>query len=121
MEPLQGALDREAHPFGAVVEFRRSDPANFCDDAVAGARVLPEDGGRVQGLPEELLRGPVVRRGVEGADAKVEGALDDGIRWDQVGRGIVEIVEGRGAADERGEDGGEGGLRWWHLEPVSKA
>lgn len=67
--------------------------------------MLCADGGRGEGLAEEVFGGAIVGGCVEGANTKVESAGDDAAG----GKGVrieVELgVEGRGAADQRGEDG----------------
>jgi hypothetical protein len=65
---------------------------------VRGTRVSGRDCG--ESSAEEGFRGAVVGRGIEGADAEVEGAPDDGVGGEGVGVGVVLVIEGCGAADE---------------------
>lgn len=62
-----------------------------------------------ESFSKKLFGGTVVWGCVEGADAGVEGLRDDGVRGEVESGGVVEVVEGCGAADERGKSGGE---RW---------
>lgn len=102
-QPLQGSLHAVAHPFCGIVELAAGDAPDFCEDVVGFARVRGRAG--VERGAEQGFGGAVVGRGVEGADAEVEGAADDGGGGDGGDGGVVLGVEGCGAADERGEGG----------------
>jgi len=69
-----------------------------------------------EGGAEDGFGGAVVGGGVEGGDTGGEGAVDEQSGREGEGVGVVLVVEGCGAEDERGEDGGERRLGLRHCE-----
>lgn len=55
--------------------------------------------GRIEGFTDKIFGGAVVRGGIEGANAKGEGAVDDAGSGEGVGVRVVLVVEGCGAED----------------------
>lgn len=55
--------------------------------------------GCIESLADEIFGGAVVRRGIEGANAEGEGAVDDTGSREGIGVGVVLVVEGCGAED----------------------
>ncbi len=75
---------------------------------VGVAREGGKDGGCREGFSQKRLGGPIVRRGVEGADAELEGAFNDFVGGDFGDVGVVEVIECCSAADKGRQGCGKG-------------
>lgn len=97
LQALQTARDALPHPRGRVVELITRDAADFCEEEVLLARDVGADERRVEGGAEDFFGRAVVGGGVEGADAVLEGLLDEAGGVEFVGVGVVLVVECCGA------------------------
>jgi len=105
-----------AYPGGGIVEDGGGYAADFCGEKVAGAGEVCEGRGVGKGGAEDGFSRAVVRGGVKGEEARVEGMLDDGESGEGFGRGVVLVVEGGCAEGQGGNtfgDGGAGGGIGW--------
>lgn len=103
MQPLQAPCDALADPRGGVVEVDFLDPSDLRHEEVVATGL----GGVEEGIANEEFRGAVVRGGVDGGYAEVEGAADQCADGERGGVRIHLRVVGATAEDYWGEESGE--------------
>src|SRR6266536_1850213 len=88
VKSLQRTLDRVAHPFWTIIEFRTADASYFGYEVVGGARKGGLDGGLGESASDELFGGTIVGGGIERADSEGKCARDYAVGWERKGVGI---------------------------------
>lgn len=93
-------MDATSYPTGRVVKLSARNPADFGEEEVVLAGKVFVNEGRIEGFTQKFFGGTVVGRGIEGADAEGQGAVDNACGWQCVRIWIILIVECRCSADE---------------------
>ncbi len=96
-----------SYPSGRVVKFGAGDSAHFGEEEVIAAGEILEDEGRPESFTKKFFGGTVIWGGIESADAKREGTVDDACGWQCVGIWIILVVERRCSTDEWREERGQ--------------